>query len=350
LADINRAIELAGGISSFHVFRGQLFARKKNYQKAHADLTEAIRLSSEPQKSYVYRERGDLELAQSRFDPAVADFTKAIRYDRQMAETKDVASFSLRARAYLASGANEKAIADCDAALKINPNATWILNVRGIALARQRQWDRAIADLAEEVKRQPHNRANLLATQACALALAGRFDQAASLFSEAAHGEPGFVRSVLACRGWYLDRLRGNFDDALENLKLAENRVWPANTFLYRGMLYARLGDPERALADFKTLAEIIDDRRADFFAIADFFPRRLGFLLGRGEAYLQKGDLEHAWADADEAVRFAPGSAEARLLRAEVSAKRGQNDLAEADRRAAAGLAPDPIIYSPKR
>jgi Flp pilus assembly protein TadD len=71
-------------------------------------------------------------------------------------------------------------------------------------------------------------------------------------------------------------------------------------------------------------------------------------FLLGRGEANLVKGDLEHALADADQAVHFAPSSAEARLLRARVHDKRGTTDLADADRRAAATLVPDPIVAPP--
>jgi Tfp pilus assembly protein PilF len=73
-------------------------------------------------------------------------------------------------------------------------------------------------------------------------------------------------------------------------------------------------------------------------------------FLLGRGEAYLAKGDLESALTDTDEAVRLAPASAEARLLRARIHEKRRSSALADADRRAAAELVPDPIVAAPNR
>ena len=92
----------------------------------------------------------------------------------------------------------------------------------------------------------------------------------------------------------------------------------------------------------------IVEAGRADFFGLEDFVVRRLVFLLGRGEAYLVKGDLEHALTDADQAVSFAPSSLEARLLRARVHDKRGSTDLAAADRGAAAKLVPDPIVAAP--
>ncbi len=147
------------------------------------------------------------------------------------------------------------------------------------------------------------------------------------------------------CRGFYLDRSRGDYEEALRNLNLAEDPVWPPAVFLYRGIIYARLGQPDRALADFKKLMDIVEAGRRDFFAMEDFVSRWLVFLLGRGEAYLAKGDLAHALADADAAVLFAPASAEARLLRARVRDKRGASDLADVDRRAAAQLVPDPIV-----
>jgi tetratricopeptide (TPR) repeat protein len=159
----------------------------------------------------------------------------------------------------------------------------------------------------------------------------------------------GFERGVYSIRGFYLDRPRGNYEEALKNLTLAEHAVWPPNAFLYRGFLRARLGRSDAALADFKKLMAIVEDSRPDFFGLEDFVPRRLLFLLGRGEARLLEGDLAGALADADEAVRFTPSSAEALRLRARVHDKQGKPDLAAADRRAASESKPDPIIARPE-
>jgi len=57
---------------------------------------------------------------------------------------------------------------------------------------------------------------------------------------------------------------------------------------------------------------------------------------------------LDRALAESDEAVRFAPWSAEARSLRAQVQARRGKTDLAEADNREANRLRPDPLFARP--
>jgi len=117
--------------------------------------------------------------------------------------------------------------------------------------------------------------------------------------------------------------------------------------FLDRGLIYARLGMPDRALADFAEVESRVKNR-PEWFAVPDFKSRWLALVLGRVRAYLKKGDLDRALADSEEAVRFAPHSAEARLLRADVAAKRGQDELAAADRREAARLAPDPMFALP--
>jgi tetratricopeptide (TPR) repeat protein len=118
--------------------------------------------------------------------------------------------------------------------------------------------------------------------------------------------------------------------------------------FLYRGLIYDRLEMPDRALADFQEVIKRVKTRR-DWFAIGDYFPRWLAFLIGRGEAYLMKGELDFAWADSDEAVKFAPRSYEARMLRARIHEKRGEKDLADADRGEAARLEPDFMLTLPK-
>jgi serine/threonine protein kinase/tetratricopeptide (TPR) repeat protein len=345
LADINRAIELNSDVNHFRLFRAQVFARKKDYEHAKPDYSEAIRVSAESEKYFAYQRRGEFELSLCQLDPAIADFTETIRLNRKMAESKDVSAYGARAHAYLARGEAERAFADCEEAMRINPKASWVLAFRGFANARKGRWDHAVADFDEEARRVPTRKPNLLTAKACALALAGRYDQAASTFDEARKADEEHARGVISCRGFYLERSRGDYTEALRNLNLAEDRVWPPNVYLYRGIIYARLGQPDRALADFKKLSDIVETSRPDFFALEDFVARRLVFLLGRGEAYLAKPDLEHALADADLAVRFAPSSREARLLRARVHDKRGKSEPAEADRRAAAQLVPDPIV-----
>ena len=158
---------------------------------AKADFAEAIRISSDAEKYFAYQRRGDMQINLSQFDPAIADYTETIRRNRKMTETKDVSGYGSRARAYLAHGETDRVLADCDEAMRINPTASWVLVFRGFANARKGRWDPAVADFDEEAKRVPNRKPNLLTAKACTLALAGRYDQAATTFEEALKADEG---------------------------------------------------------------------------------------------------------------------------------------------------------------
>ncbi len=348
LADINRAIELAPGMNRFWFTRAHFFASRRDYQSAKADFAEAIRVSSDLDKHIAYETRAHFELGLSEIAAAIEDYTQAIARNPKLIENKYGWALAGRAHAYLVQGETARALADCERALRIQPSIIWVHGYRGFALARLGHWDRALADFTEAASRQPELKASWLTAKASVLALASRFAEAEKAFDEVARKNPDTVRWVLASRGYYLDRLRGDHDQAIKNLTLAEHAIWPPCAFLYRGSISARRGDTERALADLKRFMEFVDSSRPDIFAVEDFVPRRLVFLLARGEAFLTKADLEHALADAEEAVRFSATSAEARLLRARVYEKQGKDKLAEADRRAAAQLTADPIVAAP--
>jgi serine/threonine-protein kinase len=348
LADADRAIKLGPKVNHFRTLRAQLLARKKDYDRARAEYAEAIRVSSDAEKFFVYQRRGDFEVSISEFETAIADYTETIKRNRDMAQTKDVSAYVARAQVYLMWGRTDEAIADCNAAVRIDPSAKWMYNTRGFALARKAVWDRAVADFDEEARRQPLGEWSWPTARACVLAMAGRYEQASKAFDEANKLAGGLARGVLASRAYYFDRPQGHYVEAIKNLNAAADPVWPPVAYLYRGFLLARLGQPDQALADFKKLMEIVESHRGDLFMVRDFMTRRLVFLLGRGEAYLQKGDLEHALADADGAVRFLPTSAEAHALRARIHEKRAKADVAAADRAAAARLVSDPILATP--
>jgi tetratricopeptide (TPR) repeat protein len=200
---------------------------------------------------------------------------------------------------------------------------------------RKHQWDRALAD-SESAKRlagtDKYLTLNCLQTRSDVLAMTGRLPQAEAGYQECLKLAPERATSVLVSQAWFVDRPRGDYDSALQKLDEAAKSEM-IRQFLDRGRILVRLGQPDRALADFREVLERVKSRR-NWFAIPDYLPRWLALMLGRGEAYLLKGDLDRALADSDEAVRFAPHSAEARLLRARVHDRRGKPDLADADRR----------------
>ena len=351
LADINRAIELAPGERAFWYERARIHFQKNDPERAFADLKEIVRISPEPEKSRAYAYWAELERSISKIEPAIEHYTEAIRFLGTKVEPAHAGLFAARAVLYLAHAETDRALADLDEAIRLDPKPPWAHHDRGLAHVRKGQWDRAIADFEKEKElagADRHIAFNCVAGRALVLAVTGRIQEAEAGYEECAKIDPTRLphhRQVT--HAWLIDRPRADYDAALKKLDEAANSVsiWQ---LLERGLILARLNSPDRALADFTEVLERVKPR-PDWFATPDYYPRWLALMLGRGEAHLLKGDFDRALADADEAVRFAPQSAEARLLRARVHDKRGKPDLAEADRRAAARLEPDPMLTLPE-
>jgi serine/threonine protein kinase/Tfp pilus assembly protein PilF len=350
LKDVDQAIKLSS-INHFWYLRSQIHIRMSDYDRAVADITEGIRICpNDTERSNAYRSRADVEASQSKIEPAIADYTEAIRLRGGKGQAEVANLRALRANLYMAHGENDRAIADYDEAISLKANTAAVYYCRALARLRKGLCEQATADFEAGTEAAGADKfwaGACLVGRGDAAAIAGRVEQAEIAFEKALAFDRGRLNHVLTSRAWFIDRPRGDYGAALK--KLEE----PAKTgmilpFLYRGLLYARTGAADRALADFAEVIKRVKPR-PDWFSVADYYPRWLAFLVGRGEAHLLKGDLDRALADSDEAVRFAPHSSEARLLRARVHATRGKDDLAAADRREAARLTPDPMLALPE-
>ena len=319
LADVNRAIELDRSINQFWYLRGRIHASRNEYAQAIADLSEGIRVTPLAEQYHGYRRRGDVESSFSKIDQAIADYSEAIRLLGAKSGRSDSVLYMSRANVYLAHGETDLALKDLDEAIRLDPRIPMALSHRGLARARKRLFDQAIGDF-EEGRRLAQGDKGLAAAfiqnRADCLAMAGLNVEALAAYEDAFALDPGRRgHPVLATRAWFIDRPGGDYDSALKKLdETAKGGM--IIQFLYRGLIYDRLEMPDRALADFQEVIDRVKTRR-EWFATADYFPRWLALLIGRGEAYLLKGDLNRALADSDEAVKFAPRSHEARLLRA---------------------------------
>ncbi len=316
----------------------------------HSDPSPSSRVVPEPEKPALYGARASFESSLSKIEPAIADFTEAIRLRGTTFSSGDAWFFAGRANLYLARGETDRALADYDEAIRLDPKSPWVHSFRGLAHTRKRRWDRAIADHAKAkdlAGSDKHLTFNCISSHADILAMTDRIPEAEAGYEESVKFDPARLPHSLVVRAWFIDRLRGDYDAALQKLDEAakSGMIWQ---FLDRGLILVHLGMPDRALADFSEVLERVKPR-PDWLALANYYPRWLALVLGRAEAYLLKGDLDRALVDADEAVRFAPRTAEARLLRARVHDKRGNPDIAAADQNAAAGLAPDPMLALPE-
>ncbi len=89
--------------------------------------------------------------AKQDYERAIADFNEAIRLDPKSAVT-----FHFRGLAYAAKQDYDRAIADYDEAIRLDPkSATIPVYDRGQAYAAKQDYDRAIADFNEAIKLDP---------------------------------------------------------------------------------------------------------------------------------------------------------------------------------------------------
>ena len=96
-----------------------------------------------------YRMRGTAVARKNEYDRAIADFDEAIRLD-----PKDGAAFSARGAMYSIKGEYDRAIADSNAAISLTPNGTTYSN-RGFVYNNRGEYDRAIMDLDRAIRLNP---------------------------------------------------------------------------------------------------------------------------------------------------------------------------------------------------
>ena len=91
----------SGSTQSTHAYNNRGFARadKKEYDKAIADFSEAIRL--DPKDATAYYNRGIAWAGKNEYDKAIADYSEAIRLD-----PKDASAYINRGAAWSYKKAN----------------------------------------------------------------------------------------------------------------------------------------------------------------------------------------------------------------------------------------------------
>jgi tetratricopeptide (TPR) repeat protein len=85
------------------------------------------------------------------YDRAIADFDEAIRVDPNYA-----AGFSNRGVAYMKKEDYDRAIADFDEAIRVDPNYADGFSNRGLAYVEKEDYDRAITDFDEAIRIDPN--------------------------------------------------------------------------------------------------------------------------------------------------------------------------------------------------
>ena len=203
-------------------------------------------------------------------------------------------AYNNRSLAYILQGDYDRAIADADEAIRLDPNDAVAFNNRGVGYGGKEVYDRAIADYNEAIRIDPSyalsfkNRGSFYQHR-------GDLDRAIADYSKAVELQPTFAMAFADRASAYQEK--GDFDRAVADFgTLIRLSPRDAKAFYSRGVAYHLSGDLDRALADYN---EAIALDPANFFAFNN-----------RGVIYRAKGDLDRAIADYDAAIRLDPNEA----------------------------------------
>src|ERR1700687_2511168 len=215
------------------------------------------------------------------WDRQIVGCTNAIKSGRYTG--KDLAVvFNNRGNTYLAKGDFDRAVADYEQAIRLDPNYTIAFNGRGTAYQAKGEFDHAIADYTEAIRLDP---TYILAFNNRGLAYSNQDDY---------------------------DHAIADFDQVTQ--------LDPNNTIAFnkRGNAYLAKGDLDHALADY---TEVIRQDSKDAIAFNN-----------RGNAYLAKGDIDRAIADYNEAIRLDPDECGTHLNRGTANFYSGSLSKAQTD------------------
>ncbi len=252
---------------------------KSRGDSAIAGCTRVIedRSESVPGRASAYNNRGNAYRAKDDMNRAIADYDEAIGLDPKYA-----AAFRNRGNAYRAKGDHDRAIAEYSEAIRLDPNDALAFNNRGVAYRAKGDHGRAIADYSEAIRLDPKH-ASAFNNRGIAYRAKGDHDRAIADYNEAIRLDP---------------------KDAL--------------AFNNRGIAYRAKGDHDRAIADY---SEAIRLDPNDALAFNN-----------RGNAYRAKDDIDAAIADYGEVIRLDPKHASAFSNRGWMSFTKGDFQDAAAD------------------
>jgi tetratricopeptide (TPR) repeat protein len=235
---------------------------RKEYDKAIADYTQAIRI--DPKFATAYSNRASAYGMKGDYDKAIADYTKAIELNPDI---RDI--YYNRGNAYFDKGDNDKAMADYNQAIRINPNLAPNLALayvnRGLAYEAKGDHDRAIAIYNQAMQLHP-NTAEAYGNRGIAYQKKGDHDRAMADYNQAIRINPYY-----------------------------------AETYTMRGTVYFEKGDLDKAIVEYSQSIRINPN---------DPNPYKL-----RGMAYFQKKDLDRTIADFEAALRLAPNDNEVKNI-----------------------------------
>ncbi|MEA5616675.1 tetratricopeptide repeat protein, partial [Cronbergia sp. UHCC 0137] len=128
--------------------RGYIYNQSSQYSKALADLSEAIKLSSE--ESEYFANRGWTYCLMERYPEALQDFNLAIEFD-----PKSTRAIANRGEAYLSMKQYPEALQDLNLAIELDPKLAWAIASRGETYYLMERYPEALKDFNLAIELDP---------------------------------------------------------------------------------------------------------------------------------------------------------------------------------------------------
>ena len=254
------------------------------------------------------------------YNRAIADYNQALKLDPNY-----VSAYYSRGNVYYNLKDYDRAIAEYNQALKLDPNYVNAYNGRGNVYYDLKDYDRAIAEYNQALKLDPnyvsayHNRGNVYYNLK-------DYDRAIADYNQALKLDPNYVNAYNGRGNVYYDlkdyeRAIADYNQAL---KLDPNYV---NAYNGRGNVYYNLKDYDRAIADYNQALKLdpnyvnayngrgnvyydlkdYDRAIADYNQALKLDPNYVNAYNGRGNVYYDLKDYERAIADYNQALKLDP-------------------------------------------
>jgi tetratricopeptide (TPR) repeat protein len=113
---------------------------------------ELVAVSAAADDALFYNRRGNAYMYRHDYDRAIADFNQAIRLDPEYAK-----AYNGRGATYFRKGDYDRAMSDYDRAIRLDPKYAVTYVNRGYVHEKKRDYRRAIADYDQALKLDPNN-------------------------------------------------------------------------------------------------------------------------------------------------------------------------------------------------
>jgi len=222
--------------------------------------------------------------------------------------------------------------------------------VRGAVLSRQGEFDKALADFEAALKLEPRNPVVYLRRGQVRLAV-GQDDQALADYTQALSLDPVLIDALITRGSFYCDHqaFQEGIRDYTAVIKLAPR---DARGYLLRATAWGELKDADQELADASAAIKVLpssylaytiragayqlkgDNDRAlvEYTEALRLKPDDIDNLIARAWIWEQKGDLEKSLADLNQAIEFSPYDTMALTNRGWIRVSQGKFSEAMAD------------------